>query len=74
MNYRLIATLYVAALVLILGQRVHSQSAFASRSVQQLSALKAANQELLDKQNATLVKLDELLKDAGQVKFMTKRG
>jgi hypothetical protein len=62
----------VAALAL---DRVHSQSVVGAKSpVQQLQALKAANQALLDKQAGALLKLDELQKEAAQVKFLSKRG
>lgn len=38
-----------------------------------LAALKASNNELLQKQQKTLEKLDELKKEADQLRIMTKR-
>lgn len=42
--------------------------------LQQLQAMKAQNQVTIEKQNALLLKLEELHKDASQIKFLTKRG
>jgi hypothetical protein len=46
----------------------------ASPALQLLQAMKAANQETLKKQEATLIQLDELQKAADQIKIFTKRG
>jgi hypothetical protein len=46
----------------------------ASPALQLLQALKAANEETLKKQEATLIQLDELQKAADQIKIYTKRG
>jgi uncharacterized protein HemX len=65
----------VAALALGLGVSVHSQAPAQPKSVlQQLQAMKAQNQAVLDKQTALLLKLEELQKEAAQVKFLAKRG
>jgi hypothetical protein len=72
---RITVILFAAVLVLVSGARVKSQSIFAAKSpVQQLTTIKAANQVLLDKQTAALLKLEDLLKEASQVKFLSKRG
>ncbi len=66
---------FALALALTLSVRVHSQSVTGAKStLQQLQAVKAANAALLEKQTATLLKLDELQKEAAQTKFMVKRG
>jgi hypothetical protein len=66
---------FALALSLVLGVRVHSQSAAgAGTAIQQLEAVKAANAALIEKQNAFLLKVDELQKAAEQTKFMVKRG
>ncbi|MES2570884.1 MAG: hypothetical protein V4710_12630 [Verrucomicrobiota bacterium] len=41
--------------------------------LQQIQALKVQNQQLLEKQAATLTKLIEMEKEASQLKFLTKR-
>lgn len=43
-------------------------------ALQTLGAIKAANEEILRKQNETLVRLDELQKAAEQLKIYSKRG
>lgn len=53
---------------------LHSQSAAAPKTqLQQLQEMRAKNQQQLEKQTATLVKLDELQKQAAQLRFFTKR-
>jgi hypothetical protein len=39
-----------------------------------LQAMKAANEEILKQQAATLVKLDEIQKAADEIRIYTKRG
>jgi hypothetical protein len=46
----------------------------AAAALQAVQALKAANDELLKKQTATMQKLDELQKTAEQLKIYSKRG
>ena len=73
---RYTATLFIAA-GLVFAARVHSQSgtfAPAGSSMQKLLEVRAANQDLLKKQEAALVQLDELLKAAAQTKIFAKRG
>jgi len=65
----------IAAVALGLGAHVQSQAPAAPKSVlQQLQAMKAQNQVLLEKQTALLLKLEDLNKEASQVKFLSKRG
>jgi hypothetical protein len=65
----------IAAVALGLGARVNSQAPNAPKTVlQQLQAMKAQNQALLEKQTALLLKLEDLNKEASQVKFLSKRG
>jgi hypothetical protein len=45
-----------------------------TRALQQLQAMKAQNAKTLDRQNALLLKLDELGKETAQMKFLSKRG
>ena len=68
-------TILVAACVLFAGTRLHSQApaAAAKTPLELLQTMKAQNQTLLEKQTATMVKLDELQKEAAQIRFMTKR-
>lgn len=42
--------------------------------LQFLQAMKAQNAALLERQNALLLKLEELHKEASQIKFLSKRG
>jgi hypothetical protein len=44
------------------------------RILQQLQAMKAQNAATLEKQNALLLKLDDLQKEAAQLKIFSKRG
>lgn len=49
-------------------------SASSQAALQLLQAMKAANEETLKKQAATLLQLDELQKAADQIKIFGKRG
>lgn len=63
-----------AAALLALGSTLHAQAPAAAKSPQQiLQAMKLKNQELLEKQAVTLQKLEELEKDAEQLKIFGKR-
>ena len=42
--------------------------------LQFLQTMKAQNAALIERQNALLLKLDELHKEASQIKFLSKRG
>ena len=65
--------LSVAAL-LALAADLHAQAPGAPKSPMQiLQAMKAKNQEVIEKQTQTLQKLDDLEKDAEQLKIFGKR-
>ena len=55
--------------------QLHSQApaAAAKTPLELLQTMKTQNQTLLEKQTATMVKLDELHKEASQIRFMAKR-
>ena len=64
-----------AAAAFPFASAVMSQTAAAPKStLQQLQEMRAKNQATLEKQTALLLKLEELNKDATQIKFLTKRG
>jgi hypothetical protein len=64
----------VLAVFLTLVANLHSQALLAKSPLEQLKALKAKNAELIEKQQATLLKLDEMDKQAEQMRFFSKRG
>jgi len=65
----------MAALIVSFAINVQSQTAGVPKStLQQLQEMKAKNKATLEKQEALLLKLEELNKDATQIKFLTKRG
>jgi hypothetical protein len=65
----------VAAIIVSFAASVQSQTAGVPKStLQQLQEMKAKNKATLEKQEALLLKLEELNKDATQIKFLTKRG
>ena len=49
-------------------------TAAAQTTLKVLQALKAANDEILNQQKATLEKLDEIEKTANEIRIYTKRG
>jgi len=66
--------LAITLALLASGARLNSQESAAGASPRQLlAALKASNAELLQKQEKTLQKLDELKKQAEQLRILTKR-
>ena len=65
--------LWSAAAILALSASLHSQNAPAKAPLEMLQSLKAQNTALLEKQAATLLKLDEIAKEAQQIKFLGKR-
>ena len=67
-----IAPIVVAAL-LGLAVNLHSQGIMPKTPVDSLRALKVKNDDLLEKQKATLLKLDEMDKQAEQMRFFSKR-
>ncbi len=63
-----------AAALLALGLDLHSQDAASAKTpLQILQDLKAKNKELIEKQKLTLQKLDELDKEAAQIKALAAR-
>ena len=72
MNRRLFTALIAAAGMLFYAGPVHSQGAKATPE-QQLKVMKEQNAKLLETQKATLEKLDELLKDAQQMRGFAHR-
>jgi len=67
------AIIAVSAL-LGLAVNLHSQGILPKTPVQKLRELKAKNDEIIKAQNATLDKLDEIDKQAEQMRFFSKRG
>ena len=65
--------LLVLTALLALAVNLHSQGILPKTPIDQLKALKAKNAELLEKQTATLQKLDEMDKQAEQMRFFSKR-
>ncbi len=63
------------ALGVFWAQTAVSQSAGGRKTVlEQLQEMRETNRKLLERQGETLKKLEELEKQASQLKFMTKRG
>jgi hypothetical protein len=64
----------VALAVCALTQPLQSQTARPVKSVrEQLQDMKATNQKLLDQQAAALLKLDEMQKEASQLRILVRR-
>lgn len=68
------AAVAILAVSLAFAVNLHSQVAAPKSPIDQLKALKAKNLELIEKQKATLLKLDEIEQQAEQMRFMVKRG
>ncbi|HSI14425.1 MAG TPA: hypothetical protein VK961_20410 [Chthoniobacter sp.] len=69
------APAFIAVSALLgLAVNLHSQGILPKTPVQKLRELKAKNDEIIQKQSATLEKLDELDKQAEQMRFFVKRG
>jgi hypothetical protein len=64
----------VGCVMFALGLNLHSQNVAPKSPVDQLKTLQLKNAELIQKQQATLLKLDEMAKQAEQMRFLTKRG
>lgn len=62
----------VAAL-LLLAVNLHSQTAVQKSPVEQLKALKVKNAEIIEKQKGALLKLEEMDKQADQIRILGKR-
>lgn len=67
-------TLIAVAALLGLGLNLHSQGIAPKSPLDKLRATKAKNDEIIKAQAATLEKLDELDKQAEQMRFFVKRG
>ena len=65
--------LWIAALAAALNGPLHSENAPAKTPLEALQQAKEKNAALLEKQTATLLKLDEVAKEAQQLKFLGKR-
>jgi hypothetical protein len=65
--------LVIAAVTLFGAARMHPRADAAKNAVQTLQAIKDTNQKLIDAQTATLTKLDEVGKDADQLRAFAKR-
>jgi hypothetical protein len=61
------------AVLFALAVNLHSQGIVPKSPLDKLKDMKARNAELLDKQAATLQKLDEMDKAAEQLRFLSKR-
>ena len=65
--------LWSAVAIIGLGGSLQSQNAPAISPLEALQTLKTQNAALLEKQAATLLKLDDVAKEAQQIKFLGKR-
>ena len=65
--------IWSAAAIVALNGTLHSQNAPAKAPLETLQTMKTQNATLLEKQTATLLKLDEVAKAAQQIKFLGKR-
>ena len=65
--------LWSAVAIIGLGGSLQSQNAPAKSPLEALQTLKTQNAALLEKQAATLLKLDDVAKEAQQIKFLGKR-
>lgn len=63
----------VVAAVVGFSVNLHSQGVAPKSTLDRLKELKAKNADLIEKQKATLTKLDEMDKAAEQMRFMSKR-
>jgi len=69
----LTSSLLVAASLLVLAVNLHSQAPLPKSPADQLKALKAKNDQLIEQQKQTLLKLDEMEKQADQIRLLAKR-
>ena len=65
--------LIAVAALLALAVNLHSQGIAPKSPLDKLKDIKAKNAELIEKQTATLQKLDEIDKAAEQLRFFVKR-
>ena len=75
MTMKTLLSLTLSATALFaLALNLHSQAPAAPKTLLQIiEAMKARNVELLEKQTQTLLKLDDLEKESGQLKTFGKR-
>jgi len=66
--------LFIVAALFGLAVNLHSQGVTPKSSVDRLRDVKARNEEIIEKQKAALLKLDEMDKQAEQLRFLSKRG
>lgn len=64
---------WAAAAAVALSGSLHSENAAAKSPLEALQQAKEKNAALIGKQTATLEKLDEVAKEAQQLKFLGKR-
>ncbi len=69
----LTSSLAVVVALLALAMNLHSQSALPKSPLDQVKALKAKNAAFIEQQKATLIKLDEMAKQADQIRLLGKR-
>ena len=65
--------IWSAAAIVVLNGSLHSANPEAATPLEGLQTLKAQHASLLEKQAATLLKLDELAREAQHIKFLGKR-
>ncbi len=69
LTHSLIAT----AALLVLAVNLHSQSLLPKSPVDNIKAIKAKNAEMIEAQKQTLLKLEEMEKQADQIRILGKR-
>ena len=67
------SSLAVFAALLALAMNLHSQAPVAKSPADQLKVLKVKNAELIEQQKQTLLKLEEMEKQADQIRLLGKR-
>lgn len=69
-------SLWTVAVVAVLSTTLHSQTAATAApktSLEAVQAIKAQNAKFLEKQTATLIQLEQIAKEAEQMKIFAKR-
>ena len=69
----LTSSIIAAVSLLVLAVNLHSQAPLPKSPSDQLKALKAKNIQILEQQTQTLLKLEEIEKQAEQIRFLGKR-
>jgi len=69
----LTSSLIATAALLVLAVNLHSQSLLPKSPVDQLKTIKAKNVEMIEAQKQTLLKLEEMEKQADQIRVLAKR-